>query len=143
MAIAMPIHSRAMTRSPSSWPNRAAKTGLVATSATDAAVDVRPSDAIHTPKCAPSSRPDSASRTRSRPVSRRKAEPSVGAAITSSSAAAIATRSAATLSAGAGAAACTSGAAVEIARIASPSCKSVRRGSATPHPTTPACAVRG
>src|SRR4029079_8775643 len=102
-AIAMPTHPRPPARSPIVAPSSAANTGLVATSATDAAVDVKYSDAIHTPRWMPNSTPDNTISAQSRPGSAMQ-RATTARPTTSSTAAASNTRSAATVAAGAGAA---------------------------------------
>jgi hypothetical protein len=116
-ATAIPPSSRELTRSPSSVPNATANIGFVATSAMLAAVDVNDNDAIHEPKCRPSSSPDDRTSMRSRSGSRTRVRICRQSAANRRSDA-IPTRSAAIASGGAGAAQRANGAPVEIHRTA-------------------------
>ena len=99
----MPTTSRLRMRSPSARANSAANVGWVATSATEAAVEVKYSDVIHEPKCKASKKPANSTKPRSRRSSRKNRVHARGANSVSGKPARH-TRRAATVNAGAGAA---------------------------------------
>jgi hypothetical protein len=126
-AIAMPIPSRRAMPSPrKSHARRPAKIGLVATSATDAAVEVKERDAIHTPKCAASNRPDATHNSSSRRCNLKIAARSRPATAVINSVAMV-TLLAATAIAGVGSAQRMRGAAVDTATTASRRKKPITR----------------